>query len=257
MPRQRHRSSHTSYPRKRRNSLIRRTEFRLVVLLAVALLGTTQRMLAQAEEASHPSAEWQDAGRPSYFENRGRWNFGFHLAYAVGNAIPRNISHINMLIAQPQVGLIVSDFHRGPVRRFEILGEGILGNAVHPGGHLLGTSLFLHFDFKPRGRYVPFLDVGSGVLHTPLSTRAPELSGNLQFLPQAGLGIQHYFSPQRALVIEYRYIHMSNAGIEPPNEGFNASMLSIGFRWLRRPRPANTQPSARARNPFRFLARAW
>jgi hypothetical protein len=37
-------------------------------------------------------------------------------------------------------------------------------------------------------------------------------------------------------VFEYRYVHMSNAGIEQPNEGYNASMLTVGFRWLRRPR---------------------
>jgi len=168
--------------------------------------------------------------------NRGPWNFGFHLGYAVENAIPRNISHVNLLIAQPQLGLIVRDFQRGPVRRFEILNEGILGNSVHPGGHVLGNSLLFRFDGKPYRCVVPFLDVGAGVLHTTLDTRAPELSGHLQFLPQAGLGIQYFFRPQRALVFEYRYVHMSNAGIEPPNEGFNASMLTIGFRWLRRPR---------------------
>jgi hypothetical protein len=46
---------------------------------------------------------------PDFFENRGRWDFGAQLACAVENAIPRNISHINLLIAQPQVGLIVTD----------------------------------------------------------------------------------------------------------------------------------------------------
>ena len=82
---------------------------------------------------------------------------------------------------------------------------------------------------------MPFLNLGAGVMHTTLTTRVPEVSGKLQFMPQAGVGIQHFFSPQHALVIEYRYFHMSNAGITPPNRGFNGSMVSIGFRWLRRP----------------------
>lgn len=170
-----------------------------------------------------------------FWRNRGRWTFGFQLGYAVENAIPQNISHINMLIAQPQAGLIVSEFRRGPFSRFEILNEGILGNAVHPGGHLLGTSLLMRFDTKPRGRFVPFLDAGAGILHTTLDTRAPELDGHLQFFPQAGLGIHYFVRPQRALIFEYRYVHMSNAGIEQPNRGFNANMITIGFRWLRRP----------------------
>ncbi len=171
----------------------------------------------------------------------------------VENDIPDNISHINLLIAQPQVGLIVRDFFRGPVRRFEILEEGILGSAVHPGGHLIGHSLLFRFDGKARGRVVPFFDMGAGMLHTTLDLRAPELTGHLQFLPQAGLGVQYFFNPQRAVVFEYRYAHMSNASIDPPNHGFNGSMLTIGFRWLRRPRPAALGAVSRSRNPFRHV----
>jgi len=169
------------------------------------------------------------------WENRGHWDFGLQIGYGVENAIPRNISHVNILVAQPHVGLIVHDFRRGPVRRFEIVNEGLFGNAVHPGGHMLGNSLFFRFDGKPRGNFMPFLNLGAGMMHTTLTTRVPEVSGKLQFMPQAGVGIQHFFSPQHALVIEYRYFHMSNAGITPPNHGFNGSMVSIGFRWLRRP----------------------
>jgi hypothetical protein len=106
---------------------------------------------------------------------------------------------------------------------------------VHPGADLIGNSLFFHFDTNAVGHWVPFINLGAGILHTTLASRAPELTGNLQFMPQAGVGIQYFFAPQRALVFEYRYIHMSNAGIEPPNHGFNASMLTIGFRWLRQP----------------------
>jgi hypothetical protein len=202
-----------------------------VVLRGQHLEGQEEGSERQSTGANLASSE---AAAPLW-ANRGHWDFGFHLGYAVENAIPRNISHVNLLIAQPQLGLIARDFQRGPVQRFEILDEGILGNSVHPGGHLLGNSLLFRFDGKAYRRVVPFLDMGAGVLHTTLDTRAPELSGHLQFLPQVGLGVQYFFRPQRALVFEYRYVHMSNAGIEPPNAGFNASMFTIGFRWLRRP----------------------
>jgi hypothetical protein len=210
----------------------------LVLVCLAASIVTGQAARAQAQpgpsqlDAAHPTSSSEPT---PFWADRGRWNFGFQLGYAVENAIPRNLSHINLLIAQPQLGFTVRDFRRGPVRRFEILDEGILGDAVHPGGHLLGTSLLFRFDGKPYRRVMPFLDMGAGVLHTTLHTRAPELTGRLQFLPQAGLGIQYFFRPQRALVFEFRYLHMSNAGLEPPNEGFNASMLTIGFRWLRYP----------------------
>ncbi len=159
-----------------------------------------------------------------------------------------------MLIAQPQVGFIVRDFAKSPVRRLEIINEGILGNAIHPGGRLIGYALLFRLDGKKYGRFVPFFDAGGGLQHTTLESRAPELSGRLQFTPQAGLGLQWFFNSQRALVFEYRYMHMSNAGIMPPNLGFNASMITLGFRWLRRPPTLAWRiKSHSSRNPFRHL----
>jgi hypothetical protein len=217
----------------------------LAALLATALAWLPVAGLAQADPPVQPRAQALSApgDMTPPWTNRGHWNFGLQVGYGVENAIPNNISHVNLLIVQPQLGLIVRDFHRGPLRRFEIVNEGLLGNAVHPGGHLWGNSLFFRFDAKGRNKVMPFLDVGAGMMHTTLNTRVPEVSGRLQFMPQAGLGIQYFFSPQRALVLEYRYFHMSNAGIQEPNDGFNGSMLTIGFRWLRRPRPA---PAERA-----------
>ena len=192
-----------------------------------------------------------------FWANRGRWTLGFQVGYALENAIPRNISHINLLVAQPQFGFIAWDSpgSRLPVRRFEILSEGFLGNAVHPGGRVTGETLLFRLDGKPRGRLVPFFDMGGGVLDTTLYTRAPELSGGVQFTPQGGVGLEYFFNPQRAVVFEYRYMHMSNASIEAPNHGFNSSMVTIGVRWLRRaPRPPALESSPRrSHNPFHVL----
>jgi opacity protein-like surface antigen len=190
-------------------------------------------------------------GQAPRWQNRGRWNFGLQVGYGVENAIPRNLSHVNMLIVQPQVGLIVRDFAHGPLRRFEVVNEAVIGNAVHPGGHMWGNTLLFRFDGKPYRHVIPFLDIGASAMHTTLATRAPEVSGYAQFMPQAGLGIQYFFSPQRAFVVEYRYFHMSNAGLEQPNEGFNGSMLTIGFRWLRRPGGAGK--GASRLNLFRYI----
>jgi len=243
--------SKASSPRLRRPKYCSRTDgqyatkmyCRLAVARVVLVLFLPVWLFAFCDGLRAQSAAPTESA-PDFLENRGRWNFGAQVAYAVENAIPRNISHINMVIAQPQVGLIVYDSKgsKSLLRRFEILGEGILGGAVHPGGRMLGATLTFRFNFKPWGRMVPFLDVGSGPLNTTTNLHAPELSGHFQFLSQGGGGIQYFFRPQRAFVFEYRYLHMSNAGVEAPNPGFNASMLSIGFRWLRRPRPAAAKP---------------
>ena len=177
------------------------------------------------------------AEAPAYSANRGHWNFGAQVGYSMEYGLDwHEVSHIQMLIAQPQLGFIVRDFQRSPVRRFEIIDEGILGGAVHPGAaYLAGDALIFRLDGREHGRWVPFFDAGAGVQRTPLSKHVPEVNGFTQFSPQGGFGVQYFIRPQRALVFEWRTIHMSNADLVPPNMGFNSSMITIGFRWLRRP----------------------
>lgn len=153
--------------------------------------------------------------------------FGFQAAYGVEDAIPRNISHINMLYAQPQIGIIAwnSPNSRLPMKRFEVISEGILGNSVHPGGHIYGDTLLFRFTGGHLLGMTPIVDVGSGPLNTTINERASELGGHVQFLSQGGVGIE-----RSRYVIEWRYFHMSNAGLMIPNHGFNGNMLSIGIR---------------------------
>jgi len=162
--------------------------------------------------------------------------FGLQAAYGLENGIPRNISHIKMLYAQPAVGVVIWDSpeSRLPIKRFEIVSEGIVGGALHPGAHLLGDTLMFRVGGNSTKRWAPFFNVSSGPLYTNLDEKAPaELGGHVQFLSQGGAGIQRRLTPQQSMVVEYRYFHMSNAGLTQPNHGFNGSMLSIGMRWSR------------------------
>jgi opacity protein-like surface antigen len=182
----------------------------------------------------------QDSPEP-YWTRHGRLTLGVLFGFGLENNIPHNISHINFIFAAPQVGIIVWDspHSRLPLKRFELISQQMLGGSTHPGGSLIGTSLVMRFGFKPLGRVVPYFDAGSGPVHTTIDENAPEITGHTQFLSQGGVGLQYFVRPQRAMVFEYHYFHMSNAGLEQPNHGFNGSMFTVGFRWLRRPRPSN------------------
>ena len=209
-------------------------------LFCAALLVSARGMEASSRMADAPAAgiqQVQGADAAPFWAEHGRVTFGFQFGYALENSIPRDISHINMVIAEPQVGIIAWDspHSRLPVKRFEIITEGILGSAYRPGGSLLGTSLLLRLGLKPDGRVAPFVDMGSGPLHTTLNKNAAEITGHTQFLSQGGMGFQYFFKPQQALVFAYRYFHMSNGGLQEPNPGFNGSMLTIGFCWQRQP----------------------
>jgi hypothetical protein len=227
----------------------------LVLLTGVLGCG---RLLAQ--ESPPPSGAAVKASQPANDHNRfwttgSHFNWGLQLGYALECTDPLRPSHVNLLYAQPQLGIIVADVHarRVPLSRFEIVNEGLLGNAIHPGGRLAGYVLLFRLDGRPRGRTVPFFDMGAGVLNTTLSDRVRELNGHTQFNPQAGLGLQYFFRPQRALVVEYRYLHMSNNAMQGPNLGFNSNMLSVGFRWLPRPRSTVPPHSNHSHNLFRRL----
>jgi hypothetical protein len=158
--------------------------------------------------------------------------YGVQVAYGQENDIPRNVSHVNVVYAQPQIGIIAWDSpqSRLPMTRFEVISEGILGGSPHPGGRMLGDTLLFRFDGKPIRSVVPFLDFGSGPLNTTLNENgASELGGHVQFLSQGGFGIEH-----RRYVVEWRYFHMSNAGLTKPNRGFNGNIVTVGMRWSKK-----------------------
>ena len=175
---------------------------------------------------------------PPYWANNGRWSYGLQTAFGFQTPVPPLGEHIRLFYAQPQLELNLLRFNRGPVGRFDWLSEGLLGGAVSPRARIIGYSLLFRLEGRTRGNTKPILDFGAGVNDTTLDQRVYELTGGLQFTPQGGFGIERYIGPQRAIVFEYRFFHMSNNGIQEPNHGFNAAVFSFGFRWLRRPRGA-------------------
>jgi opacity protein-like surface antigen len=213
-----------------------------LALTAVACIGMSVTLYGQDSSASNPSAltvdqrPAQDAAEP-YWTRHGRITVGVQFGFGLENNIPHNISHINFIFAAPQIGFIAWDspHSRLPLKRFELISQQMLGGSTHPGGSLIGTSLVMRFGFTPIGHVVPYFDAGSGPVHTTIDENAPEITGHTQFLSQGGVGLQYFVRPQRALVFEYHYFHMSNAGIQEPNHGFNGSMVTVGFRWLGQP----------------------
>jgi Lipid A 3-O-deacylase (PagL) len=216
-----------------------------LALAAAACVALSLPVYGQSSSTSNSTTSMavtqtsQNVAEP-YWTQHGRLTFGVQFGLGLENNIPHNISHINFIFAAPQIGFIAWDspHSRLPLKRFELISQQMLGGSTHPGGSLIGTSLVMRFGFAPVGRVVPYFDAGSGPVHTTIDENAPEITGHTQFLSQGGVGIQYFVRPQRALVFEYHYFHMSNAGLQQPNHGFNGSMVTLGFRWLRRPHPS-------------------
>lgn len=51
------------------------------------------------------------------------------------------------------------------------------------------------------------------------------------FCEQLGLGMAYNTGVNNAIRLEYTIYHASNGGVEKPNNGINAALLTIGYSW--------------------------
>lgn len=113
--------------------------------------------------------------------------------------------------------------------RHELLIELPLHLTVDPrtrimtGFYLLGSWKFTGLAEK---KFYPYVFAGGGPLYNDLglSTQAARLN----FSYQGGTGLQYMLSTDIALIAEYRYHHVSNAGTAEPNEPLNSSKIFLG-----------------------------
>jgi len=85
------------------------------------------------------------------------------------------------------------------------------------------------YNFAVGHRLVPFVDLGGGVAATDI--RNGDLSTTFEFNLQGGLGAHWFVRDNMALTLQYRFIHLSNAGIKYPNLGANTSTFLAGMTW--------------------------
>jgi hypothetical protein len=93
------------------------------------------------------------------------------------------------------------------------------------GGYILGS-----WKFTAPKRIVPYVFAGGGILYVDLGL--PTMGSRLDFSYQGGTGIQYFIRKDLALMAEYRYHHVSNAGTAEPNEPLNSSMFLIGMSFF-------------------------
>jgi opacity protein-like surface antigen len=83
-----------------------------------------------------------------------------------------------------------------------------------------GLSLVGRYHFLSLGRFVPYIEVGASAGGTDLEVS--EIRSDIAFLLLAGAGASVAITDRIAVYAGYRLTHVSNAGIERPNLGFEA-----------------------------------
>jgi lipid A 3-O-deacylase len=126
-----------------------------------------------------------------------------------------------------------SAFLRGD---FEFLVDGF-GDGVTKGAgnYLTGGSLLFRYNyFHPGSRFIPYIQLGGGGLHSD-ATEDPSqrlIGGAFEFILQADIGARFLLNDRWSLLAEGGFQHISNADTASRNVGVNAIGGRLGFAWI-------------------------
>lgn len=116
--------------------------------------------------------------------------------------------------------------------RHEILVELPFHLAVDHGGRsMVGGYLLGSWKFTSMKDFAPYVFAGGGILFVDLGL--PTMGSKMDFSYQGGTGLQYFVRPDLAMMAEYRYHHISNAGTDSTNEPLNSSKFLFGITLYR------------------------
>lgn len=97
----------------------------------------------------------------------------------------------------------------------------------HPDRHAIWTTGGYRKYFCIRGNTAFAYDFNFGFMY--FNKRLPEQGSLFNFTEQLGLLWQQGLPGDSAFMMEYKFAHISNAGLVLPNIGINMNSLSIGY----------------------------
>lgn len=165
------------------------------------------------------TSEWMIAGGPAFGVQV------FHSAMGYGYFL-QTVSWGRILTGPHGPGLL-----RG---RFEWAVEVVPFFGQHAPDTTFGigaTPLTWRWNFEPRGRLAPFAELAGGALWT--RDPVPRGTTTINFTAHIGYAIRYFFRPHHALVVGYRFHHISNGNRLESNPGVNAHMLQLGLSLMR------------------------
>lgn len=96
------------------------------------------------------------------------------------------------------------------------------------------TPLVWRWNFEPRGNLAPYAELAGGALWT--RNPVPDATTTTNFTAHLGGGVRLFVRSQQAMVLGYRFHHISNGNRLDRNPGVNAHVLQFGWSLMRAPR---------------------
>lgn len=174
--------------------------------------------------ASGVSAAWQK----EFHVTRWELKTGYGYQYTHAKSRPNNFQ-IHLLLPSAVIPLtapVGPSWLRG---QLEWNPELMLAVFSHPNTRpMLGiTPLQFQYSLKPAGKWSLFAHLGAGFLWANINTR--ETRSDWNFNLQEGIGVRYRLSSRASLLVEYRHIHISNAGLHENNSGLNSNTFLAGL----------------------------
>jgi lipid A 3-O-deacylase len=165
------------------------------------------------------------------------WNYGLFAGY--GNGLNQDADFHRFTLGG-RIGRVLTSEH-GPAGlrgTFEWGAEATpleifrYGNTTYAGGI---TPVILKWNFTGGGKrkVVPFFEAVSGALFSADNFPAGDTS-RVNFQTGAGVGFHGFTKTSRAITLNFRALHISNASIGNHNPGINASLqFQVGYSWFK------------------------
>jgi opacity protein-like surface antigen len=165
---------------------------------------------------------------------KGTRTAGFWLGPAFGTRAINSSQQHDLHLAGVSYGRVLGGL-RAPRRWYrgylEIVGEFYGGRQHEPSdASLAGFTVLVRRDFAAGPRWLPFVQAGAGL--TWADIRDGDLSTDLELGLQVGGGACLRVGRGLALTLQYRWVHLSNAGLDSPNLGVDAHLLAAGLTWF-------------------------
>jgi len=189
----------------------------------------------------NPLASWGDASRPPEYARdilkSGTVELGIGAgiwqAVDIGNHPPSTDRRAVFVL--PKIGMIVTDEFRAGLLsgNIELGMEPLFARFTKPfAAEAAGGTGVLTYNLLSFGRWVPFWEVGAGMLWTNLAPRIPEQSTPVNFVVQTGPGVHYFLTHSLTVTASVRFHHFSNADTGERNVGLNGVLPYVGLSWF-------------------------
>jgi len=114
---------------------------------------------------------------------------------------------------------------------FDFIWQGEFTYNFQPtGGYSAGSGFLFRYNFLANKKFVPYVELGIGFGY--LGYGLKDQSDGFVFSPQGSLGAHYFITDNVSINGSWRVHHMSNSGLQQPNNSINSNVFSLGATYF-------------------------